>query len=417
MNKNKSGFVSMTLVYTFLIIFLFLMLAILNTYNTKNKYMEAIDSKVDKDIKENRESKDGILNRLITDNSPEYANNIKYHKIASLALGNGNGLYYSSDASIFDENADGALENRVYFFRGEVENNYLIMKNNDNQSICFRIIRTDENGNLRIMYAGEASGNKCSNHSTGKSIGTLAFNTYNIGVDEVDSEFGVSPLDERFAHYIYERSGNDRQLPSPASNVKTNIDGNGIEDWFDENFKSNPNIVDAYYCNNTSSAGSAGVISYYNAHNLLTEIINPDDLNEYSDNYKLISDFTLRCTNIDDRYSLTIFAGGSLSFGNQLLSAPVGLITAEEVVLAGGGFDKTNGAYYMAREIDYWTMSPYSYDGINGAKMVYVTSEGSLSSRPVNESIHVIPVITIKKSARVGSGNGRYDSPYIITNN
>ena len=52
MEKNKRGFISMTLVYTFLIIFLFLMLAILSTYNTKNKYLEAIDSKVDDDIRD-----------------------------------------------------------------------------------------------------------------------------------------------------------------------------------------------------------------------------------------------------------------------------------------------------------------------------------------------------------------------------
>ena len=44
--KNKNGFVSMTLVYTFLILFLFLMLSVLNSYSFKNKYLEAIDDKI-----------------------------------------------------------------------------------------------------------------------------------------------------------------------------------------------------------------------------------------------------------------------------------------------------------------------------------------------------------------------------------
>ena len=44
---KKDGFVSMTLVYTFLILFLFLMLAVLNEYTQQNKYLEAIDSKID----------------------------------------------------------------------------------------------------------------------------------------------------------------------------------------------------------------------------------------------------------------------------------------------------------------------------------------------------------------------------------
>ena len=44
---KKNGFVSMTLVYTFLILFLFLMLAVLNAYTQQNKYLETIDSKID----------------------------------------------------------------------------------------------------------------------------------------------------------------------------------------------------------------------------------------------------------------------------------------------------------------------------------------------------------------------------------
>ncbi len=44
---KKNGFVSMTMVYTFLILFLFLMLAVLMAYAQQNRYLEAIDSKID----------------------------------------------------------------------------------------------------------------------------------------------------------------------------------------------------------------------------------------------------------------------------------------------------------------------------------------------------------------------------------
>ena len=36
---KKQGFVSMTLVYTFLVLFLFLMLAVLNAYTQQNKFL------------------------------------------------------------------------------------------------------------------------------------------------------------------------------------------------------------------------------------------------------------------------------------------------------------------------------------------------------------------------------------------
>src|SRR5574344_2284818 len=48
--KNKNGFISMTLVYTFLILFLFLMLAILNAYTQKNKYFDGLTDGVNKDL-------------------------------------------------------------------------------------------------------------------------------------------------------------------------------------------------------------------------------------------------------------------------------------------------------------------------------------------------------------------------------
>lgn len=43
---KKNGFVSMTLVYTFLILFLFLMLAVLNAYSQQNRYRNAIEENI-----------------------------------------------------------------------------------------------------------------------------------------------------------------------------------------------------------------------------------------------------------------------------------------------------------------------------------------------------------------------------------
>lgn len=47
---KKNGFVSMTLVYAFLIVFLFLMLAILDAYSEQNRYKSAIDEKINLNI-------------------------------------------------------------------------------------------------------------------------------------------------------------------------------------------------------------------------------------------------------------------------------------------------------------------------------------------------------------------------------
>ncbi|MBQ3142600.1 MAG: hypothetical protein IJB82_03755, partial [Bacilli bacterium] len=55
-----------------------------------------------------------------------------------------NGLYYT------EENTEG--NERVYFYRGTVENNYAVFGN-----YCWRIVRTVEDGSVRLRYGGEAT--------------------------------------------------------------------------------------------------------------------------------------------------------------------------------------------------------------------------------------------------------------------
>ena len=103
-NKNKSGFVSMTLVYTFLIVFLFLMLAILRAYTEKNKYLEAIDEKINNDLINSQQNRSTLISKLLIDNTPLLDNNIKFHKVSNLHDGNGNGLFYTEDKEKTDMN-------------------------------------------------------------------------------------------------------------------------------------------------------------------------------------------------------------------------------------------------------------------------------------------------------------------------
>ena len=65
MNKKKSGFISMALVYTFLVIFLFLMLAILRTYIEKDKFLETINSQINEDINKDKQSRSFALSKML----------------------------------------------------------------------------------------------------------------------------------------------------------------------------------------------------------------------------------------------------------------------------------------------------------------------------------------------------------------
>ena len=168
MTKRKDGFISMTLVYTFLIVFMFLMLAILRTYQEKDKFLEAINSQIDSDISVNNGTRALIINKLLEDNTPQSYTMLKFFNAANSGLGNGNGLYYIDNDNMTDENADG-FTNRIYFFRGSVENNYALYN-----GMCFRILRTNEDGSIRLLFDGLTTTNNC-NNITVKDIGNSPY--------------------------------------------------------------------------------------------------------------------------------------------------------------------------------------------------------------------------------------------------
>ena len=78
---------------------------------------------------------------------------------------NGKGLYYIEDKD-FSEGGK-----RIYFYRGEVNNNYVALGN-----MCFSIIRTDENDNVRLIYYGDYQNGKCIEQEEG--LGYLSFSNF-----------------------------------------------------------------------------------------------------------------------------------------------------------------------------------------------------------------------------------------------
>lgn len=90
----------------------------------------------------------------------------------------------------------------------------------------------------------------------------------------------------------------------------------------------------------------------------------------------------------------------------------VGLLTADEVVLAGGTFNVNNYSYYLYNGENFFTMTPSEY--YNYISYVFtVNTSGMLTSTPTNYSLGVRPVINIIPNVTV-SGTGTMDNPYII---
>ena len=162
--ENKKGFISTALVYSFLVIYLFLMLSIINMYLSKTTYLEALDEQVAVDIGITKETRKTLFNLLLENNVALETNLIEFGKVSNGSIKNGNGLFYvdesnlaQNEAKVTDENHDG-FGKKIFFFRGDVKNNYVVFgkvfkRKDDNvidgssvKEICWRILRTNENG-------------------------------------------------------------------------------------------------------------------------------------------------------------------------------------------------------------------------------------------------------------------------------
>ena len=413
MVKNKKGFISMTLVYTFLIIFMFLMLAILRTYQEKDKFLEAINSQIDSDISVNNGTRALVINKLLEDNTPQPIGMLHLFNAANNGLGNGNGLFYMDSDDLTDENSDGHTS-RIYFFRGTVENNYALYN-----GMCFRILRTNEDGSIRLLFDGLTSTSNC-NKTSVKDIGTSSY----YCVDRTNDGFACDAPNH--VDYVKVEEGASSIPTADENNDQSNII-KYLNDWYATHFLvtktngtneyfSNDVSKNSIFCNDKSIYGTNAGVNYFGSKGLVPRFKDPTNRNIYDFN-AITNDVSLKCSSSTDRFSVL----------DQSLQYPVGLLTAQEVVLAGGYLTSdddeynggasliTNESYFLYYEKDYWTMSPYSFESsTDTAKVVYVDTQGTLRGGNVNDKKAIRPVISLNSNISIESGQGTRSKPYIL---
>lgn len=125
---------------------------------------------------------------------------------------------------------------------------------------------------------------------------------------------------------------------------------------------------------------------------------------ENNDGFATVSK-NLSCSNSNDNYSTA-----DAILGNKSLTYPIGLISTDEVILAGG-WSKDNKKYYLYTGQDYWTMTPSAFKEAT-AIVNQVSSTGSAnSSSIVSKSAGVKPVLDLKSTTLL-QGDGTIGNPY-----
>ena len=263
-----------------------------------------------------------------------------------------------------------------YYFRGAVNNNWVKFAN-----FYWRIIRINGDGSIRMIYQGTSANTT----GTGTQLQTNAFN----------SSYNRS----EYVGYMYtsgQQHGNTTNSP-----IKTIIDN-----WYSSNLASYADKIskEAGFCGDREMASGYSWSSqpsstiYYAGYGRLVQ--NSSSVNP-----------TFKCSNSNDLYTTS-----SSSKGNKKLTNPIGLITADEVIMAGGAWNSGNSSYYLYNNANYWTMSPYDFIASSSrAYVFYVSSDGILSWHRVNSAAPgVRPVINLSADVKV-TGSGTSSDPFVVS--
>ncbi len=271
-----------------------------------------------------------------------------------------------------------------YYFRGAAENNYVKFA-----GYYWRIIRINGNGTIRMIYDG-TSGHTNGESSTDRKIGTSGFN-----FNKYD--------DNAYVGFMYGSIGQsgEKAYENTHANINDSTIKGALDTWYSGLTEENKNyIADSLFC------GDRTIISGTGAGKSQTV---------YGARYRLIDGKSpkLTCENKNDRYTVD-----DTSQGNGALTNPVGLITADEVAMAGGvnGVSNTNSSYYLYTGENYHTISPtYFYASGSYAYVFYVHSNGYLISNfSVHDAFGVRPVINLKSNIKFSDGNGSQGSPWVV---
>ena len=274
-----------------------------------------------------------------------------------------------------------------YYFRGAVNNNWVKFgKDSSGSDIYWRIIRINGDGSIRMIYSGTTAPDSSTATvitGAGTQIGTSAFNSTSGKAEYVG--------------YMYE-IGKQHGLTN-ESTIKPKID-----DWYKTLVVNDSLVADSPFCfdrtASTSKTGTTGVINNWSS---TTYYYYGSQKRTLGSNLAP----SLKCSNKLDNFSV------SSSNGNGALTYHVGLITADEIVLAGGNNDNTNNSFYLYTSRSFWTGSPKEYSG--NVYVFRLFAYGPLDSTNVEDtSIGIRPVINLSSSVKL-SGNGTYNNVYTVS--
>ena len=246
-----------------------------------------------------------------------------------------------------------------------------------------------------IAVLGNAMTSDYVGYYTLRSTSASSSNSYVYKIFSVTA--GISYASVGYGYVTYATTSKEAaQTNKNDSTIKTYLDN-----WYKTNIVGTTNeqyLADNIFCNDrsflSSNSGTGAGMSetYYRwSHSAGS-----------SYNNKMM----LTCPQQNDAFTVS-----DTTNGNGDLTYPVGLLSTDEVVLAGG-WNSNNSGYYLYSGQDWWASSPYGFDG-GLARVRNVSSYGRTSLANVTFADGVRPVFNLKAEV-LNNGDGTMNNPYHV---
>ncbi len=315
-----------------------------------------------------------------------------------------------------------------YYFRGAVDNNWVKygkytkdMYNCNNGTISatdtgnsctkiasngddmyWRIIRINGDNSIRMIYTGTSAPD-----SNTKVVMTESTNNsgYIRATSAGRSKFNQNYNSAEYVGYMY--TIKEQHGTSKSSDIKTFLD-NWYANYTDLN-KTGTKITDQIYCNDRTASTSDVAYSPTN-YTTLTSWNSTETTYYYGAYGRIVKDNnpTLTCAVDSDRFTVNKINGK----GNSALTYPIGLITIDELEMAGNNWSESNTSYYLHTGAYYWAGSPLVFSDGNSLEFG-MDGGGTLGRGDVTDYIGVRGVVSLSSESKL-LGSGTYNDVYTV---
>ena len=361
-----------------------------------------------------------------------------------------------------------------YYFRGNVQNNYVRFA-----GMCWRIVRITGDGSIKLALYNYSSTN-C--NQTGDDLafarysGEDYYTPFNGNViDQVNRYYGSQNIlegNDKYNDLILNPRNNSYQLlpllspgieyndntyigfmyGTPNSNTYSATHANtnkstilqNLETWYKAKLASyTDKLSDTMWCNDKSTVKNVTVNIFESADGVLNKqsmvlpgLGNKQDMTLYGASNRLFPldqsqeksssarGPSLICPKDNDGGKLSKFTVDDMVNGNGSLDYKIGLLTADEMVLAGmvtyqvytnNNYDETSVTSYLRNNANdnYWTLSPVAFAG-DDASVWLARNDGNLFGGTVADAYALRPVVSLKSATTISGGNGTASSPFIV---